>query len=148
MWVRIKPANLLHDIMPRLLVDIVSLCAALYFAFSTYFVGFVVFWQRTPNLERIAEAFKALYMQNILLLVFVGIVVFASSGFYTHTRTYQNRYKFVVTANAVSLTFLAEVLLYSYVLRLAPVPRGVMLLAWLFSLLMIVGSRALKYYVT
>ena len=147
MWLRIKLASLLHEILPRLLADIVSLCAALFFAFSTYFVGYVVLWRRTPNHEQIEEAFKALYIQNILLLVVVGIVVFALFGFYTHTRTYQNRYKFVVTVNAVTVTFLAEVLLYSYVLRLSPVPRGIMLLAWLFSLVMIVGSRALKSYV-
>ncbi len=148
MRMRIKSSSLLHDVMPRVLADGLSLCAALFFAFSTYFVGYVVFWRGIPSLERIEAAFKALYMQNILLLVVLGIGVFASFGFYTHTRTYQNRYKFVVTANAVSLTFLAEVLLYSYVLRLGPVPRGIVLLAWLFSLLMIVGSRVLKTYVT
>jgi len=148
MWLSIKPASLLKDVVPRLLADIVSLCVALFLGFSTYFVAYVGFWTRTPNLERIEEAFRSLYVQNIVLLVFVGIVVFALFGFYTHTRTYQNRYKFVVTVNAVSLTFLAEVLLYSYVLRLSPVPRGVMLLAWFFSLLMIVGSRVLKNYIT
>ena len=148
MWLRIKPATLLHEIMPRLLADVVSLCAALFFAFSTYFVGYVVFWRQTPYLERVQEAFEALYLQNILLSVFLGIVVFALFGFYTHTRTYQSRYKFLVIINAVSLTFLVEVLLYSYVFRVGQVPRGVMLLAWLFSLLIIVGSRALKAYVT
>ena len=148
MWLRITPATLLHEIMPRLLADVVSLCAALFFAFSTYFVGYTVFWRHAPNLERIEEAFKALYLQNILLSVSLGIVVFAFFGFYTHTRTYQNRYKFLVIINAVSLTFLVEVLLYSYVFRLGPVPRGVMLLAWFFSLLIIGGSRALKSYVT
>ena len=147
MWLHIKRTSLLHEIMPRLLADMASLCAALFFAFSTYFVGYVVLWRHAPNLEQIEAAFKALYLQNILLLVFLGIVVFASFGFYTHTRAYQNRYKFAVTVNAVSLTFLAQALLYSYVLRLGPVPRGVMLLAWLFSLLMIVGSRTLKSHV-
>ena len=148
MWLRITLATLLHEILPRLLADIISLCAALFFAFSTYFVGYTVFWRHAPNLERIEEAFKALYLQNILLSVSLGIVVFAFFGFYTHTRTYQNRYKFLVIINAVSLTFLVEVLLYSYVFRLGPVPRGVMLLAWFFSLLIIGGSRALKNYAT
>src|ERR1700694_2685851 len=120
MWLRIRPATLVNEIMPRVLADIVALCAALFFAFSTYFIGYVVFWRHTPNLERIEEAFKALYMQNILLLVFLGIIVFALFGFYTHTRAYQTRYKLLVTVNAVSVTFLAEVLLYSYVLRLVP----------------------------
>jgi len=150
MWLNSKPTNLVRNVIPRLLADIASLCAALYLAFSTYFlVGYIVFWRHNPNLFRQIEAlFKALYVQNILLLVLVGIVFFALFGFYTHARTYQNRYKFVVTVNVVTLTFLAEVLLYTYVLRLGSVPRGVMLLAWFFSLVLIVGSRALKNYVT
>ena len=147
MWMRIKSGSLLHNAMPRIFADCVSLCAALFFAFSTY-VGYLVFWRGTLNLDRIEEAFKTVHMQSILLLVILGIVVFASFGFYTHTRAYQTRYKFIVTANVVSLTFLAEILLYSYVLRLGPVPLGIALLAWFFSLLMIVGSRALKSYVT
>ena len=81
MWLPVKPRTLLHEMMPRLLADAVSLCAALFFAFSTYFVGYDVFWRQTPNRERIQEAFKALYLQNILLSVFLGIVVFALFGF-------------------------------------------------------------------
>ena len=108
MWLNIKPTNLVRNVMPRLLADIASLCAALYLAFSTYFfVGYVVFWRHNPNLFRQIEAlFKALYVQNILLLVLVGIVFFALFGFYTHARAYQNRYKFVVTVNVLTLIFL------------------------------------------
>jgi len=148
MPLRIKTMSLLHDVAPRVLADITSLCVSLFCGFSAYFVGYVVLWKHMPNLARIEGAFRALYLQNVLLLVSVSIVVFALFGFYTHTRTYQNRYKFVIAVNAVTVTFLAQVLLYSYVLRLGPVPRGVMLLAWLFSLLLIVGSRAVKAYVT
>jgi hypothetical protein len=92
MWLKTKPTNLLRNVMPRPLANIASLCAALYLAFSTYFVGYVVVWNRTPNIGKIEEAFKALYVQNILLLTSVGIVLFALFGFYTHARTYQNRY--------------------------------------------------------
>lgn len=148
MWPRLKFSHVLRDVLPRVLADTVSLCAALFFGFSTYFITYVIFWRHMPKVALIEEAFKALYLQNILLLITIGIIVFASFGFYAHTRTYQNRYKFVVIVNAVTVTFLAEVLLFSYVLRLGPVPRGVMLLAWLFSLLMIAGSRALKAHVT
>ena len=148
MSMRIKIRSLVREVLPRLFADILSLCAALFFGFSTYFVGYVIIWQHTPNVAQIEAAFKALYMQNILLLVFLGIVIFASFGFYTHTRAYRKRYKFVVAINAVTLTFVVEVLLYSYVFRLGPVPRGVMFLAWLFALLLVVGSRAAKAHVT
>jgi len=144
----IKPGALVHDIVPRVLTDMVCLSAGIIFAFTAYFVGYVDFWNRTPNQQQIRVVFRTLCVQNILLSVFLGIVIFALFGFYTHTRTYQNRYKFLVIINAVTLTFAAEVLLYSYVLRLGAVPRGVMLLAWLFSLVLIAGTRALKSYVT
>jgi nucleoside-diphosphate-sugar epimerase len=148
MRLTIKPRTLVHDIIPRVLVDVVSLSAGIFLAFAAYFVGYVDFWNRTPNQEQIRAAFRTLCSQNILLSVFLGIIIFGLFGFYTHTRTYQNKYKFLVVINAVTLTFAVEVLLYNYVLRLGAVPRGVMFLAWLFSLLLIAGTRGLKSYVT
>jgi hypothetical protein len=82
-------------------------CSALPRLLNLVFVGYVVFWRHNPNLFRQIEAlFKALYVQNILLLVLVGTVFLALFGFYIHARTYQNRYKFVVTVNVLTLTFL------------------------------------------
>jgi nucleoside-diphosphate-sugar epimerase len=144
----IKPKILVRDIIPRIAVDVLSLSAGIFLAFSAYFAGYVDFWKRTPNQEHIRAQFQTLCSQNILLTVFLGILIFTLFGFYAHTRTYQNKYKFLVVINAVSLTFIVEVLLYSYVLRLGDVPRGVMLLAWMFSLLLIAGTRAIKTYVT
>ena len=144
----IKTGTLVHDIIPRILADVASLSAGIFLAFFAYFVGYVDFWNREPNQEKIRALFRTQCIQNILLSVILGIIIFELFGFYTHTRTYQNRYKFLVIINAVTLTFAIEVLLYSYVLRLGSVPRGVMLLAWLFSLFLIAGSRGLKTYVT
>ena len=148
MRITIKPRVLLRDILPRVVADAAALCTALFLAFSAYFVGYAVYWKNFPNQGRIQSAFKVLYFQNIVLLVAIGITIFALSGFYTNARTYRNRYKLLVIANAVTWTFLVEVLLYTYVLRIDVVPRGVMLLAWMFSLVMIAGSRMLKDYVT
>jgi FlaA1/EpsC-like NDP-sugar epimerase len=80
--------------------------------------------------------------------VCLGIGIFCLSGFYTHSRGYHTRYKILVIANAVTLTYLIEVLLYSFVLRIDTVPRGVVLLAWMFSVALIAGSRVLKDRVT
>lgn len=147
MRLTIRPAVLLRQVLPRVLADVISLCAALFLAFETYFVGYVVHWRHYPNRPQLEAAFKVLYLQNIIILVCLGILIFSLFGFYTHARTYQNRYKLLVTGNAVSLTFLIEVLVYSYVLQLGPVPRGVMSLAWLFALFLVTGSRLLKKYI-
>jgi len=144
----IRPKALLRDILPRVFADAGALCVALLFAFSTYFVAYSVYWKNFPNQFRIQSAFKVLYLQNVGLLLGLGIATFALSGFYTHTRAYENRYKLLVITNAVTWTFLVEVLAYTYVLRIDLVPRGVMLLAWVFSLVMIAGGRWMKHYVT
>jgi hypothetical protein len=82
-------------------------CSALPRFLNLVFVGYVVFWRHNPNLFRQIEAlFKALYVQNILLLVLVETVFLALFAFYIHARTYQNRYKFVVTVNVLTLIFL------------------------------------------
>lgn len=142
----INPLILLRDILPRVLADITFLCTSLFLGFLTYSLFHVFRWNHFPSESQLEGAFKVLYIDNVVFLVSLGILIFALFGFYTHTRAYQHRYKVFVIANAVSLTFLTEVLLYSYVLRIDTVPRGVLFLAWLFSLTMIAGSRMAKDY--
>ena len=140
----IAPSVLVREILPRMLADALALCAALFFAFSAYFVGYAVYWKHFPNSLQLEQAFRALYLQNVLLLVCLGLSIFWLSGFYTHSRGYQTRYKALVVVNAVTLAFLIEVLLYSFVLRIDTVPRAVVLLAWIFSVALIAGGRLLK----
>jgi nucleoside-diphosphate-sugar epimerase len=148
MKLHIRPRLVFREVVPRVVVDVLSFCAALLIAFSIYFAKDLIRWRHNPRLAELPTDFKALYLQNLIFLVCIGVVVFYLFGFYTHTRTYYSRYKLLLIINAVSLAFLIEVLLYSYVLRLGMVPRGIMLLAWVVSLLMIIGSRIVKNYVT
>lgn len=142
----LRPQILLRDILPRVLADVVFLCASLFLGFLTYFFAPAFWWNHFPSESQLRGAFNVLYLENVVFLVSLGILIFALFGFYTHTRAYQHRYKVLIIINAVSLTFLVEVLLYSYVLRLDAVPRGAMLLAWIFALMMITGSRMVKDY--
>ena len=83
------------------------MCSALPRLLNLVFVGYVVCWRHNTNLFRQIEAlFEALYVQNILLLVLGETVFLALFAFYIHARTYQNRYKFVVTVNVLTLIFL------------------------------------------
>lgn len=142
----IRPRVLLHDILPRVLADVIFLCASLFLGFLAYFLAHAFWSDHFLSEFEVQGALKVLYIENVVFLVGLGILIFALFGFYTHTRAYQHRYKALIIVNAVSLTFLIEVLLYSYILRIDTVPRGVMFLAWLFSLVMITGSRMVKDY--
>ena len=138
----------IRETAARILADVFFLGVSLFLGFSTYLVGWVIVLRQYPNSARIREAFEALYVQNIVLMVAIGVLVFTLSGFYTHTRAYRGRFKLLVIFNAVSLTFLLHSFLQYFLLRLPPIPRGVTLLAWFFSLLTIGGSRVFKGYVT
>jgi nucleoside-diphosphate-sugar epimerase len=143
MWPRVRPMTLLQEVGPRVLVDLVSLCVAWLIAVTLYWGGFIIYLENSKPTE-LSSTLKVLHFQNVACLVFTAIPIFVCFGFYTHTRAYQNRYKFLVIVNAVSLSFMIEVLIYTYVLRLGRQPRGLMLLAWIVSVLIITGSRVLK----
>ena len=148
MKIRMNTGLLVREIVPRIAADAFSLCAALYLAFSAYFIGYAVHWKHFPNAAQLEAAFRVVYFENILLLLCLGIGIFYLAGFYTKTRGYQTRYKLLVIVNAITLTYLIEVLFYSFVLRIDTVPRGVVLLAWMFSVVLIAGGRLLKDRVT
>jgi FlaA1/EpsC-like NDP-sugar epimerase len=144
MKLSIRPAAPLQEVLPRMFADALALCTALFLAFSTYFAGYAVYWKHIPDPPQLEAAFRTLYVENILLVLCLGLGIFWLSGFYTHSRAYCTRYKTLLIVNAVTLTYLTEVFLYSYVLRIDTMPRGVALLAWLYSAGLIAGGRLLK----
>ena len=141
-------AGSLKEIGPRILADILFLSGSLFLACSTYLIAWIMILKMWPDSEELRNLLAALYVQNVILLVLLGILVFMLSGFYTHARAYSSRYKLVTIFNAVSLTFLVHAFLQYFIFRLPSLPRGVDLLAWFFSLVTIGGSRTFKHYVT
>ena len=79
---------------------------------------------------------------NWWILTTLCLAVFTITGFYTHTRLYQHRYKILVATQAVSLAYL----LFSFVVLMGwdviNLPRSVLLPAWLLTTLLIIGVRA------
>ena len=144
MKIPVRPAMLLREVLPRMFADALALCAALFLAFSSYLAGYVVLWKHFPHPPQLEAAFRVLYAENILLLVCLGLGIFWLSGFYTRSRAYQTRYKALLIVNAVTLTYLIEIVLYSFVLRIDTMPRGVVLLGWLYSVGFIAGGRLWK----
>jgi nucleoside-diphosphate-sugar epimerase len=132
--------------LPRIVADAFFLTTALFLAFVSYAVTWVMLWWRDLDLGRYPALYSGQYLKDILILVPTGIVVFYLAGFYTHAASYRGRFKGLVIFNAVSLTFLLHSWLTSFVLRL-DLPRGVVLLAWVYALCLVGGGRLLKGYV-
>lgn len=74
-------------------------------------------------------------------LTFVSLTIFYLSGFYTYGRAYQSRYKALVVTQMVTLSYLVfgAGLFFFGADRL--MPRPALILAWLFTAALIVGSR-------
>jgi nucleoside-diphosphate-sugar epimerase len=131
---------------PRILADALFLATALFLAFVSYVFTWVMLWSKNPNPRSFEGRFSGAYLEHVFILVAIGFVVFALSGFYTHTPGYRGRYKLLVIFNAVSLVFLLHAFLTGFMLRIA-LPRGVALFAWAYSFALIGGSRMFKGYV-
>lgn len=132
--------------LPRVLADILFLATALFLAFASYVFAWVMLWWKNPDPRRFAGPYSAQYLEHIFILAAIGVVVFTLSGFYTHAAGYRGRYKLLVIFNAVCLVFLLHAFLTSFILRTA-LPRGVALLAWIYSFALIGGTRMFKGYV-
>jgi nucleoside-diphosphate-sugar epimerase len=132
--------------VPRVLADVFFLATALFLAFVSYVFAWVMLWWKNPDPRSYAGPYSGQYLEHVFILGAIGFVVFALSGFYTNTPGYRGRYKLLVISNAVSLVFLLHAFLTGFMLRIA-LPRGVALLAWVYSLALIGGSRMFKGYV-
>jgi nucleoside-diphosphate-sugar epimerase len=127
----------------RLVADFVSVNAALFLAFTVWFLFYTVI-KRTPQSGRLAEDFRSAALAYWPLWSLVALLVFHLNGFYTRTRGYAGRYKALVVFRAVTLFVVVFVFVDYFIFRDALLPRGVAFLSWAFVLLSVGGSRYAK----
>jgi nucleoside-diphosphate-sugar epimerase len=136
------------DILVRVGADILQLWAGLFIALSLKFFYFVLTDDRPSSYRRALQGYMDLYLGgSVLLLTVIGIAVFALSGFYTRGRAYSSKYKVIVIAQSVSITYL----IFSGVLymaqstyvpeKLVAFPRSAFLLAWVVTMLLMITTR-------
>jgi nucleoside-diphosphate-sugar epimerase len=71
----------------------------------------------------------------------IALTVFTLVGFYSYGRLYQGRYKALVVAQAVSVVYLLFGFGSYFTTTRLVVPRGALLLAWLFTMIGALGAR-------
>jgi nucleoside-diphosphate-sugar epimerase len=81
------------------------------------------------------------YLRTFPTVTAIGLIVFGISGFYARNRAYRGRHKALVTAQAVTVTYLIFVALGFVANRWTGFPRAAGILAWVISLALIVGAR-------
>ena len=81
------------------------------------------------------------YRNSAWLLTSISVIIFTLSGFYTHGRAYRGRYKALIVAQAVSLSYLLFGFLQYFLSEALALPRGALVLAWLTSVAVLAGAR-------
>lgn len=82
------------------------------------------------------------FAQSVWILVPISLAVFATSGFYTRGRAYRGRYKMLVVAQAVTLSYLVFGFAAFLLSGWFDPPRSVLFIALLYTLVLTMGSRA------
>jgi nucleoside-diphosphate-sugar epimerase len=96
------------------------------------------------QLAEVLENLKRYYLRSFVPLSVVFPVVFLMSGFYTRSRGYAARHKWMTLARGVTLASLTYVFLNFLVTRADSLPRSSTLLFVALANTMMIGSRVLK----
>jgi len=131
-----------RQMLKRMVVDAVVVNLAL--ALSLFARYLVASWTQSGGLfvdQALMRSFITIYVNSAWLLTILALLVFYVSGFYTRGRMYISQYKAVVIFQAVTLTYLAFGSLVFLAGANIGLPRSVLLLGWLLTLLGIGGVR-------
>ena len=140
------PKRLTLETLERIVADVVMVNLALLAAFALRFLSFFIFGvgQEGATLQTYSDLFWRFlraYLSLSWLLTLICLIVFYLSGFYTHGRAYRSRYKALIIAQAVSLSYLLFGFLTYFFQNLTPFPRSVLILSWLLALVLVGGLR-------
>lgn len=138
----IKKAYPLHEIAVRAVGDLVMVSMA--FA-AAMFVRYLFETSRVLGGEHSPYALAQYmegYLQNFWILGIVSLVVFSASGFYTRGRYYQGKYKALVIAQAVGLSYLFfGCLAWLSQAPLTLLPRSALFIGCLFTVGLLIVAR-------
>ncbi len=131
-----------RQMLKRMVVDAVLVNLSL--ALALFLRYLVASWSQHGGLfvdQHLMRSFLGIYVNSAWLLTIVALVIFYFSGFYTRGRVYISRYKALVIFQAVTLTYLAFGSLVFLAGTSIGLPRSVLPLGWLLTLLSVGGVR-------
>lgn len=139
------PKRLTLEMAERVIADAVMVNVALLTAFALRLLSLFFFGMgegvRLQAYHDLCWRFLRVYLSLFWLLTLICLAVFYLSGFYTHGRAYRSRYKALIVAQAVSLSYLLFGFLTYFFHDLTPFPRSVLILGWLLTLVLVGGLR-------
>jgi nucleoside-diphosphate-sugar epimerase len=127
----------------RMFADALMVQLSLLSALVLTLFGDLLFNPELPH-KTLPELFwttLAVYANAAWPLTLISVAIFYLSGFYTYGRFYQGRYKALIVFQAVCQSFLIFGFVAYFLLGELPLPRRTLIMSWVFSVVLLVGSR-------
>jgi FlaA1/EpsC-like NDP-sugar epimerase len=149
----LHPFRVTPGMVLRMLADAALIQLALIAGYSLRLIYLLVIQdpQTITDPSKISLAYFGSYCNIAWQLTAVCLIVFYWNGFYTYGRYYSGRYKALVVFQAVTISYLIFAFLKTFLLshdtgeadgiRTFFFPRGAIVLAWMFSVVLLVGAR-------
>lgn len=124
----------------RVAADTVMINAGLALAMTARYVLEIGIEGHSPPRAVLME-YVTEYLNTFWMITLISLIVFHISGFYTHGRFYQGRYKALVVAQAVTLSYL----IFGFAAFIAQgaitLPRSVLFMGWVLTSSLLIVSR-------
>jgi nucleoside-diphosphate-sugar epimerase len=131
-----------REVVARLVADAVMVAVALLIGMVVRLVWSIEVEGRLTVDRASIAAFRDAYVTSIVCLVPIALLFSAANRLYARGRAYPVRYKALLIGRSVTLGYLAFGFLVFLFPKLTSLPRGALLMAWLFTVLFLVGARA------
>jgi nucleoside-diphosphate-sugar epimerase len=126
----------------RIVSDSIMVNVALVAALIIRFIYLISFQQpQLSNGNIVFWNYVSSYQNAGWVLTAICLVVFSLSGFYTHGRFYRGRYKALIILQGVSAAYIVFGFLAYFLGDNLQLPRGTWVIAWAFTLGMVMVSR-------
>jgi nucleoside-diphosphate-sugar epimerase len=130
-----------REITVRLVADAIMVMTALWLGLVLRSLWLVGVEDGVPVNRALLVRFLHAYLSSGWCLLLISLTVFALSGFYTHGRAYRGRYKALVIAQSVSLSYLIFGFLAFLFPKMITLSRGALFLAWILTLVFLIAAR-------
>jgi nucleoside-diphosphate-sugar epimerase len=149
---RFLPGKLTFESYIRMVADAILVNLALLTALSARLLYIMAYGNPDGDINyrlTLWEYIRA-YGNNAWLLTLLCLITFMASGFYTYGRFYRSRYKYAIIVQAVSLAYLifgllgylSQGIFFDFLAPLMNIPRGVLIVAWILTVLFLILARA------
>ncbi|HLA80838.1 MAG TPA: NAD-dependent epimerase/dehydratase family protein [Thermoleophilia bacterium] len=129
------------EIAVRLVADAVMVSVALLIGLMLRFLWLVDVEGGVSLNRLLLGSFLREYVFGVTYLLPISLSVFALSGLYTHRRVYRARYKALVIAQAVSLSYLTFGFLAFLFPSVTTLPPGALFAAWILTVAFLIAAR-------